>query len=85
MVVIKEVVANYVIHGSVQTMHARIIKSAGLAKSYKWEISHWCVGDDHKVTRPNNVEVETLEKAYKELSEYVKGYTCMSPNLNPYY
>ena len=85
MVVINEVVASYVIHGAEHIVHARIIKGPEMEKSYKWEISHWCVDDDRKVTRPINVGVETLEKAYKELSEYAKGYTCIPPRLNPYY
>ena len=85
MVVIKEVVANYVIHGAVQTMHARITKSPGELQSYKWEISHWIVNDNFRASRPNIKDVETLEEAYRDLSEYVKGFTSMSPALNPDY
>lgn len=85
MVVIKEVVASYVIHGSVQTMHARIIKNSGAVESFKWEISHWILNDGFRTVRPNIQDVRTLEEAYGGLSEYVKGYTSMTPTLNPDY
>lgn len=85
MVVINEVVASYVIHGTAQTMHARIIKSPSAAESYKWEISHWIVNDNFRTESPNFKDVETLDEAYRCLSEYVKGYTSMSPTLNPDY
>lgn len=85
MIVIKEVVADYVIHGAAHTMHARIIKSSGAVKSFKWEISHWILNDGFRTVRPNIQDAGTLEEAYRGLSEYVKGYTSMTPTLNPDY
>ena len=85
MVVIEEVVASYVIRGAVQTIHARITKSPGDPQGYKWDISHWIVNDNFREMRPSINDAGTLEEAYRGLSEYVKGYTSMSPGLNPYY
>lgn len=55
--------------------------------NYSWEISHYCKGSETAaiVYEPTDRTASTIEKARKKLMVYMKTFTTIGVESNPYF